>query len=161
MGWFDGWFGSKEEETTEPFTPTVGPEHAGAFPGYGAPYTEVEPEPDGDLPEMRLGLNVREAVRNYSDKLGLDRPGYQEIDGGNNAIANSYYAEQQAYLQMANVARDPARAADSEQAKAIMAWYESDMAESFGKDTTDRMLQMYYPERKKTGAAVALDHYAE
>jgi len=140
MGWFDGWFGSKEEETTEPFTPTVGPEHAGAFPGYGAPYTEVEPEPDGDLPEMRLGLNVREAVRNYSDKLGLDRPGYQEID----------------------VARDPARAADSEQAKAIMAWYESDMAESFGKDTTDRMLQMYYPERKKKGAApVALDHYAE
>jgi hypothetical protein len=152
MGWFDGWFGSKEqEETTELFTPTAA--------------LELEPEPDGDLGVMRLGLNAREAVRNYYDKAGLARPGYEEIDRGNNAVANSYYAEQQSYLDAARIAKDPARAGDAAQAKEIMAYYEKDMAESFGKDTTDQMLQMYFPERAKKAApgeaASALSHYAE
>jgi len=193
MGWFDGWFGSKTEDTTELFTPAAPapapvdlvpepadmqfrsgeavpfsgppPQPVDAFPGYGAPYTEIEPEPDGDLGVMRLGLNVRTGVRNYYDKIGSARPGYEEIDHGNNAVANSYYAEQQAYLDAARIAQDPARAADSAQAKEIMAYYEKDMAESFGKDTTEQMLQMYFPERAKKAApaeaATALQHYAE
>ena len=159
MGWFDGWFGSKEaEEPQEPlFTPT----------GPTAPL-EIEPEPDGDLGEMRLGLNAREAVRNYYDKNGLPRPGYEEIDRGGNAVANSYWAEQQSYLEAARLAKDPARAGDAEQAKAIMAWYENDMKESFGAETTEKMLQMYFPERAPKDkaaapgeAAAVSEHYSE
>lgn len=158
MGWFDGWFGSKDEDEApeQPlFTPT-GPTKP----------LEIEPEPDGDLAEMRLGLNAREAVRNYYDKNGLERPGYQEIDRGGNAVANGYWAEQQSYLEVARIARDPARAADAEQAKAIMAWYENDMKQSFGAETTEKMLQMYFPERAKKEAApgeaaAVSEHYSE
>ncbi len=152
MGWFDGWFGKKEEE--EPQSPLFTPS------GPTAPL-EIEPEPDGDLGQMRLGLNAREAVRNYYDQNGLARPGYQEIDRGDNAVANSYWAEQQSYLDVARIARDPARAADAERAKEIMAWYESDMKQSFGAETTEKMLQMYFPERGKAEAAAAAEHYSD
>jgi len=110
---------------------------------------------------MRLGLNVREATRNYYAKWGLGRPGYQEIDNGSNAVANGYLAEQQGYVQLAAIARDPARAADKGQAEAMMAAYEKDMADSFGHDTTEKMLQMYYPERAQAAAAAAGAHYGD